>query len=208
MGVIKQGIQGGFSGKVGPHVGSSWKGINVMRAMPTSVANPNTEAQQAQRSAFKQTSMLASAILTSIIKPFWDREAVKMSGYNLFVKTNIVNATKELGFDFSKLQMSVGRMDAIRVDSFGHNEVDKFQIAWDRDSTPLYSSGDDEAVVVILANDGSVIASKQLGVKRSVGAYQLSINGAIPEGLCHLYLFFVSPDKKTISKTAYRPSTI
>ena len=31
MGIIKQGVPGGFSGKVGTVIGSSWKGIAVMR---------------------------------------------------------------------------------------------------------------------------------------------------------------------------------
>jgi hypothetical protein len=32
MGTIKQGILGGFSGKVGTVIGASWKGINYMRS--------------------------------------------------------------------------------------------------------------------------------------------------------------------------------
>ena len=34
MGTIKQGILGGFSGKVGTVVGASWKGITYMREIP------------------------------------------------------------------------------------------------------------------------------------------------------------------------------
>ena len=35
MGTFKNGILGGFSGTLGPAVGSSWKGINVIRSRPT-----------------------------------------------------------------------------------------------------------------------------------------------------------------------------
>lgn len=207
MGVIKQGIQGGFSGKVGPHVGSSWKGINVMRAMPTSVANPNTEAQQEQRSAFKQTSMLASAILTTIIKPYWDRSAVKMSGYNLFVKTNIANATKELGFDFSKLQMSVGRMEATEInEESGYRSTD-IGIHWDPNHTPMYSSPLDQPVCVILDDNGNVIHAAKGNMKRTYDAIELTGLEDEYTSVIHAYLFFVSPDSKVISKTSYRKLT-
>lgn len=37
MGTIKQGILGGFSGKVGNIVGASWRGIDYIRSMPASV---------------------------------------------------------------------------------------------------------------------------------------------------------------------------
>ena len=39
MGTIKQGILGGFSGKVGTVVGSSWKGISYMRGQAQNVKN-------------------------------------------------------------------------------------------------------------------------------------------------------------------------
>lgn len=37
MGTIKQGILGGFSGKVGTVAGSSWKGISYMRGRAQNV---------------------------------------------------------------------------------------------------------------------------------------------------------------------------
>lgn len=55
MGTIKQGILGGFSGKVGTAIGSSWKGISYMRGRAQSVKNPRTEGQMEQRSKFALT---------------------------------------------------------------------------------------------------------------------------------------------------------
>ncbi|MDD4417119.1 MAG: DUF6266 family protein, partial [Proteiniphilum sp.] len=52
MGTIKQGILGGFSGKVGNIVGASWRGIDYIRSMPASVRNPRTVAQVSQRTRF------------------------------------------------------------------------------------------------------------------------------------------------------------
>ena len=54
MGTIKQGILGGFSGKVGTVIGSSWKGISYMRGRAQSVKNPKTDAQQKQRAFFRE----------------------------------------------------------------------------------------------------------------------------------------------------------
>ena len=52
MGKIKQGILGGFKGKVGTVIGSSWNGISYMRGIAQSVKNANTAAQQTQRAFF------------------------------------------------------------------------------------------------------------------------------------------------------------
>jgi hypothetical protein len=62
MGKIKQGILGGFRGKVGTVIGSSWNGIAYMRGQAQSVRNANTEAQQAQRAFFKQVQELTSQL--------------------------------------------------------------------------------------------------------------------------------------------------
>lgn len=89
MGVIKQGILGGVSGKVGSVVGSSWKGIATLKALPLSVANPNTAGQQAQRGAMTKIVAASRALQAALIQPLWSPQAVKMSGYNLFVQKNI-----------------------------------------------------------------------------------------------------------------------
>ena len=52
MGIINQGILGGFSGKVGPIVGCHWKSKYYIRAHAAKVSNPRTKKQQEQRSKF------------------------------------------------------------------------------------------------------------------------------------------------------------
>lgn len=89
MAIIKRGILGGFSNKIGNVVGTSWKGISVMRSLPQSVHNPKTEAQEEQRTNFAVASKLGSQLLDAVIKPFWDKRAIRMSGYNLWVQKNL-----------------------------------------------------------------------------------------------------------------------
>ncbi len=52
MGTIKQGVLGGFSGKVGTVIGSFWKGKSVMRSIAPHIANPKSDGQQVQRQKF------------------------------------------------------------------------------------------------------------------------------------------------------------
>ena len=49
MGIINQGILGGFSGKVGPIVGCHWKSKYYIRAHAAKVSNSLTKNQQEQR---------------------------------------------------------------------------------------------------------------------------------------------------------------
>ena len=62
MGKIKQGILGGFKGKVGTVIGASWNGISYMRGIAQSVRNANTPAQQKQRAFFKEVQDLVGQL--------------------------------------------------------------------------------------------------------------------------------------------------
>ena len=62
MGKIKQGILGGFKGKVGTVIGSSWNGIAYMKGLPQSVKKSNSAAQIMQREFFKEVQQLASQL--------------------------------------------------------------------------------------------------------------------------------------------------
>lgn len=86
MGVIKQGILGGFQNKVGPVIGTSWKGINVIKSRPTSVAYSNTELQQEQRTAMRQIAAYLRSFGLENVRLLNNAQAVRMSGYNRCVK--------------------------------------------------------------------------------------------------------------------------
>ena len=52
MGIIKQGVLGGFSGKVGTVIGSSWKGKAVMRGLTIAKSGKPTASQLQQQAKF------------------------------------------------------------------------------------------------------------------------------------------------------------
>ena len=70
MGIINQGILGGFSGKVGPIVGFRWKSNYYIRARAAKVSNPRTPKQQEQRGKFATAFSFLKAIKPSLFLPF------------------------------------------------------------------------------------------------------------------------------------------
>ena len=92
MAKISAGILSTPRGKVAGVVGASWKGIGYVRAKVTP-ANPNTDAQQAQRGKMATVVKAAQSILALVLIPFVSPFQKKMSGYNWFCKQNIGNAT-------------------------------------------------------------------------------------------------------------------
>lgn len=110
MGIIKRGILGGFSGKVGNIVGTSWKGRAVIKAMPLSVANPKTTKQVNQRGAMTNCVVAAKEFLGNAIPAICSPFAGDISGYNLFVKRTIKAFDVQGNFDVQKFKISEGSL--------------------------------------------------------------------------------------------------
>ncbi|MBQ1583590.1 MAG: hypothetical protein II078_00860 [Muribaculaceae bacterium] len=66
MGKIKQGILGGFRGKVGTVVGSYWNGIFYMKALPQNYKKGRSGSQKMQHGYFKELVTLAMSCQTRI----------------------------------------------------------------------------------------------------------------------------------------------
>ena len=86
MGKIKQGILGGFKGKVGTVIGASWNGIAYMRGLPQSVKNPKTAAQQAQRAFFAEVQDLVGQLTYEQLRFLFPNPEQQMSRRNAMVK--------------------------------------------------------------------------------------------------------------------------
>ena len=86
MGKIKQGILGGFKGKVGTVIGSSWNGIAYMRGLPQSQKDPKTAAQIAQRDFFREVQDLVGQLSYEQLVFLFPNSAKGMSRRNLLVK--------------------------------------------------------------------------------------------------------------------------
>ena len=86
MGTIKQGILGGFSGKVGTVIGSSWKGISYMKGRAQSVRNPKTAAQVMQRNYFRQLASLAAQLTDDQLHALFPKSVKGMTRRNLLQK--------------------------------------------------------------------------------------------------------------------------
>ena len=171
MGVIKRGLLGGFSGRVGNIVGSSWKGIAIIKSLPLSVANPRTTGQTTQRTKFSTVVDLASNILSQFIKPLWDRFASQMSGYNAFTSVNVKLIDPTNSNPIVGLVASQGKIPALRGLTFTPNLVaGTVLVEWDTDLQGSYERADDIILGFAKSESDQLFAFMPSGVVRSDGS--------------------------------------
>lgn len=102
MARIRNGILGGFRGKVGNVIGQCYDGVQTMRAMPSSVANPKTAGQLAHRSLFRQLVSIMSACNGVLRYSLWNANKT-FNGFNCAVRYNFQNAIVNGTIDVTKL---------------------------------------------------------------------------------------------------------
>ena len=86
MGKIKQGILGGFKGKVGTVIGASWNGIAYMRGLAQSVKNPKTAAQLQQRAYFKDLQGLVGQLTDEQLQSLFPTVTRGMTRRNMLTR--------------------------------------------------------------------------------------------------------------------------
>lgn len=120
MGTIKQGILGGFSGKVGTVIGSSWKGISYMRGRAQNVKNPRTERQMEQRSKFALTLDFLKPI-TPFVRTGFKAYASKQTAFNAamsyIVKNAISGTYPNYAINFTNVLVSRGALETAKEPS-------------------------------------------------------------------------------------------
>jgi len=116
LSTIKQGILGGFNGRVGNVIGSTWKGQDVMKIRPASVFNPKTERQQQQRAKFGLVGRFNQAH-RNLIRIGFRAYTKNMTAANAAMSYNLANAITgpfpELSIDYSKVMISMGSLAAV-----------------------------------------------------------------------------------------------
>jgi hypothetical protein len=160
MAIIKQGILGGLSGSVGGVVGSSWKGKNVIKSKPVSVANPQTAGQVEQRSRMSAVVLFAQAILSIWIKPLFDRFAQGQSGFNAFVSRNIANFVNGTIVAYEELVMSIGNMALTSIDTVAADlSVGTVVLTWTPDTEGFHLASDFAYIIAFNVEKESVSSS-------------------------------------------------
>jgi hypothetical protein len=91
MAVVSNPLIGRTKQSMGNATFSSWKGINVLKNKATSVANPKSDAQVQQRSAFSQI-VSAFRQMPAAIRAGFKKLAVKKSEFNAFMSSSLDQA--------------------------------------------------------------------------------------------------------------------
>ena len=154
MATMNQGILGGFSGKVGAVVGSSWRGKNVLRSAPTISTKPASVAQQKQRDKFKGVSQFLTPIKEILTETFGASVGSK-SPFNNAMSYHMKEAVQQttVGFqlEYAKVLIGKGGLCGFENPVVQMLPTHRLQVSWDDNSTQGLAYPTDAFLIVVYA---------------------------------------------------------
>ena len=152
MGKIKQGILGGFKGKVGTVIGSSWNGIAYMKGQPQSVKDAKSAAQIAQRDFFREVQNLVGQLTAEQLAFLFPSSPSGMTRRNAIVQQLCADPLVEADgkhVDLANINSIGNAPTADMPDVSVVADGDSLAISWDGDSDFRAEHGDEYPTVFV-----------------------------------------------------------
>ena len=206
MTIIRQGTGSPLTGMVGAIVIAHWKGESYMRRAPQRPKDNWTPNQLLHRQRFSKVNRFCNQFKYSLIPRIWNDAAVRMSGYALFLKTNMPAFSPDGSVsDPKRIRLSTGKLPWPEGFQVQRMEVGStiLQVSWLKDPHLGGNTLKDE-LMVISAIDGTYSEITGTGIIRMDlgGTFELPAS-PLPHapGPQLIYLLFAAKNGRNYSES-------
>lgn len=204
MAIFEQGILGGFSGKVGPIVGSTWKGKDVMKARPRTKKGGSSVKQIDQQLRFSAVAGF-QAPFAELFDVTFKGFATGITAQNAAFSYNYQNAlagkSPDYSIDYSKALVSRGGLpNADNLQVTASNGTVFF--TWTDNSGDGKAAATDTSVLVVYCEEKNMAKYTWAGAGRSTGAAHLDASSFIGKKV-QTWLAFLSADGSEVASSIF-----
>jgi len=205
MGKYEKGVLGSFHGRVGTVVGSSWKGIQVMKSKSGKRTGKPTQKQVIQQARFAFMGKFISP-LAKLLDLTFNAAGVQMSGINLAFRYNYRNALTgtypAFGLDYSKVLVSKGDLMNAIDPSAESGSGGQVIFNWTDNSGLAQANATDRSILVVYSPENNRALYISNGPVRNAGTG--SIHAGIFSGsTVETWLAFISEDGNAVASSVY-----
>lgn len=206
MGTYNKGILGAFSGKVGPVVGATWRGKEVMRSLPKKSNRLATTFQQQQRSKFTMTTEFLGGVQPVIKRYFGSDSGLKTrrnQAMSYLMKEAIVFNDPNYEWDYTKILISKGDLLGINNGAVTAGTVQNLDFSWIDNSGQGEALATDKLVVVVYEPTSKATVYSLNAGSRSSGNATLALPNFLSGLEVQVWATFVSSDDKLYATSLY-----
>ncbi len=207
MGTIRKGVNGGFSGKAGSVIGSSWNGIDYIKGLYKKRTKPFTQEQLEQQAKLQVIGRFLFPLKALMRLGFRQRaQAKQQTGMNVAITENLKNALSgsypQFAIDYSKVRLSDGGL--LRA---GSEEIDfdngLMTIRWEGEVSGISGHPDDEVFILFYHPQEEYFFMPKEPLQRNMQEAVVEVPRRLKSGTVHGWIFLVERNKQDASKTEY-----
>ena len=204
MATYRKGILGGYSGTAGPATGTRWRGKDVLKGR----SNKKIEKEDLQPQNFKLTVM--SKFLghfSALIRIGFHHKNKKETPYNRAMKYNLEHAITDKAPDYEinyrKILFSKGNREPAWSAKAVLEQENQIRISWEIPETAKIKLIGNDLARIVIYNETREDSRFSATAIRSDLSVAVTIPTAFVGNKFHLWMFFVSPDGKSVSNSDY-----
>ncbi|TYA59016.1 DUF6266 family protein [Formosa maritima] len=206
MGTYNNGILGGFSGKVGPVVGATWRNKQIIRSRPSKPSNSPTPAQQRQRDKMALVSGFLIG-LKPLLQETFESNTGNSTAFNNAMAYHLTNAVLEtsgnLQINYSKVLIGMGGLCGLDAPTLSLTNPTTVALNWIDNSNQGYAYPDDRLIVVAYAPEWHLFDIMSQGYSREDGSGEVSVPETFIGLKVHFWASFYSETYKQSATSRY-----
>jgi len=206
MGTIKNGANGGFSGKAGSVVGSRWKDISYIKGLSKNRTKPPSQLQLEQQAKFATAVKFLRPIKDMLNITYAGMKAGKSTGFNMALRQVIKSAVQgvypDYEINYSAVVLAEGGV-AIAEGSVIAAAGQKLLVSWEPEGNENGRFPEDRITVVIYDPTTNIFRNGVDDKTRADGELEVVLRSELIGRILQVYYFFTSRDGKKISPSIY-----
>jgi hypothetical protein len=211
MAKITAGINGPFSGKVGPVVGCTWKGIPYMRSLPKKRTSKPSSAELANRKRFADAQAWLKP-LTGFVRAGFKGFSPTVEGFvaakSYLLKNAIEGEYPNYLINLEKMKLSYGNLPVAKNPSVSWEpQMGEMVFTWDT-STVKGTSPRDQVMMLAYCVELGRAVFITTGVFRKTGTDELSLPDNFRGKHVEVYIAFLAADRSRQSDSVYLGSVL
>jgi hypothetical protein len=206
MGTYNKGILGAFSGKVGPVVGATWRGKDVMRSLPKKSNRLATAIQLQQRQRFAMTTAFLSGIQPVVKRYFGTDTGLKTrrnQAMSYLMKEALVFTDPDFEWDYAQVLISKGDLLGINNGQAQTGAAQSLTFSWLNNSGQGEAEPTDKLVVVVYEPTLKAAFYSLNAASRSSENATLTLPNFLSGLEVQVWATFVSADDKLFATSQY-----
>jgi len=205
MAKIKKGILGPVSGRIGPVIGSSWKGIPYIRGESKNIPKERTKGQIATQQKMKFINNVLVPFHPYINIGFANDAAQKTeisAAFSLNYDTAFQGIYPDLTIDYSKLVLSIGSLPMIKDITIELINPENVRLTWSQNNVQP-ASFNDQLMLILYCEELHKADGLIGGFKRTDKQCTFKFNPDFAGKTLQVFVSMTSIDRKKIANSIY-----